>query len=110
MALNFKPLNREGNWTVAQKKSLKKLFELAESAATGSDSSIISDTVVHTTLSGYFDSEERHAVGRLMNGIRSAIDATDNAYDVKLHLSGHGGGNQKRVVKALADAVIVQIV
>jgi hypothetical protein len=191
MALNFAPLNREASWTTAQKKALKKVFNLAETAAVGGDSALVSRSIVHTTLSGYFDSEERHAIGRLMTGLRNAIDSADTftntdvstgdeqitltghlfedkepvrfnedvtapsplvdgttyyiryvdantvqlaatpggaainlttaggvgdtnlltpVFDSTLHLSAHGGGNQKRVIQALSDAVAAQIV
>ena len=111
MALNFDSLNREGNWTVDQKRDIKRLFNIAETAATGGSSADFQREDVQRTLMTHFDGVEKHDLSRLMDGLRSAVDATDNAYDVSIHISASRlGGNKRRVIRALADAVVTQII
>lgn len=110
MAVDYKPLNRQQDFTVDQKKSLKKIFQAAELAAVGS-SALISRTIVHTALAGYWDGDAKHDIQALMKEIRSAIDATDNARNIDSVVgSFRMGGNKRRVIRTMADAVIAMIV
>ena len=111
MAVDFKPLNRQQDFTVQQKEALKKVFTFAENAATGSDSTIVSRTKCHLALAGHFSGDDKHDIQALMKEIRDAIDATDNARDIDSVLGAFRmGGNKRRVIRVMANEVISQIV
>jgi hypothetical protein len=82
-----------------------------EAAATGSDSTLASRTITHTTLSGYFDGDFKHDMQALLKEFRSAVDATDNARDITSVIGTfRTTGNQRRVLRVMSDAAIAQIV
>lgn len=112
MAVDYKPLNRQQDFSVDQKKSLKKVFQAAEaSALVDPASSTITRTDVHTILAGYWDGDARHDIQALMKEIRSAISATDNARNIDSVVGAFRmTGNKKRVIRTMANAVIAQIV
>ena len=111
MAVDYKPLNRNQEFSTAQKAALKKIFGFAEAAATGSDSSLISNQIVHTTLAGYFSANADRDIKALCKAFRAAVDAQDNAYDLD---SVFGAmcmeTRSKRTIKTMANAVIAQVV
>lgn len=112
MAVDYKPLNRQQDFSVAQKAALKKVFLAAEaSALVAPSSTTISRSQVHTILAGYFDGDAQHDIQALMKEIRDAITDTDAARDITSVVGAwRMGGNRKRVIKAMANAVIAQIV
>jgi hypothetical protein len=110
MAVDYKPLNRQQDWSSDEKMVLRRVFALAELAAVGA-SSIISRTVLHNTIAGKLDAGEEQDLRALFSGIRDAIDATDNAYDVVQHTTAFTmTGNKRRVIKTMAEAVVAMIV
>ena len=109
--MNFASLNRNQEWSSDEKKVLRKLFTLAESAATGGDSTIISPTVVHTTCGQKLNSNDYLDIRALMKGLRSAIDAADTSYDVVQHTTAFRmEASKKRIIKDLAEVIVPQIV
>jgi hypothetical protein len=110
MAVDYKPLNRQQDFTVQQKASLKKIFQAAEAAAAGS-SSAVSRELVHRYLANHWDGDARHDIQALMAAIRAAVDATNNAYDIDSVISAFRmEGNKKKVLRVMANAVIAAIV
>ena len=111
MAVSNAALNRSQEWSSDEKKVLRKIFDLAQTAATSSTSSVISPTVVHTTCAGKLSAQEELDIRALMNGIRGAIDATDNTYDVVPHTTAFRmNGEKKKIIRVMAEAVVAQIV
>lgn len=111
MAVNYKPLNRQQDWTVQQKAALKKIFQAAEAAAVGGDSSLVNRTLVHTYLAGHFSGDDHHDIQALMKAIRDASDAADNARNIDSVVgSFRMNGNRKRVLRIMSNDVIAQIV
>ena len=111
MAVDYKPLNRQQDFTVQQKAALKKVFVAGEAAATGGDSTLVSRKLIHLAMGGWFDGDAKHDVQALFKEIRSASDAADNARDIDSVLGAFRmGGNKRRVIRTMADAVIAQIV
>jgi hypothetical protein len=72
---------------------------------------VISPKVVHLTCGSKLNESDYLDIRALFAGIRSAIDATDNAYDVVQHTTGFKmDSSKKRVIKTMAEAVVAQIV
>ena len=111
MAVDYKPLNRQQDWNVQQKAALKKIFEAGESAATGGDSTLVSRKLIHLAMGGWFDGDTKHDIQALFKEIRDASDDADNARDLTAVVGAmRFGGNKKRVIRIMADAVVAQIV
>lgn len=111
MAVDYKPLNRQQDFTVQQKEALKKVFQFGEAAAVGEDSTLASRKLIHLALAGWFSGDEKHDIQALFKEIRSAIDEPDNTRDITSVVgSFRMGGNKRRVLRTMADAVIAQIV
>lgn len=110
MAVNYKPLNRSSEWTNDEKKVIRKLFGLAEAAADPSTSTEISRTIVNRTLAGKIDAGEEQDFRSLFEGLRTAIDNDDTAYDLQPHFAAdRWTGNGRRVIKAMAQSVVDMI-
>lgn len=111
MAVDFKPLNRNESFSVAQKAALRKVFTAGQAAATGGNSALVSQKIVHNALAGYFSEDDKQDLVKLFRYIRAASDAADNAFDITTIVSSfHMNGHKRKVIKALGDAVIAQIV
>jgi hypothetical protein len=110
MAVNYKPLNRNQEWSSDEKKVLRKLFGLAEAAADPSTSATISRLVVHKTLAGKLDANEEQDIRTLFDGLRTAIDADDTGYDIVQHSTAFRmNGPKKKIIKTMAEAVVAMI-
>jgi len=111
MAVDYKPLNRNQEFSTPQKAALKKIFGFAEAAATGGDSTIVSRKKVHLALSGHFSANDRADIQALMKEIRDASDDADNARDLSSVFGAWRMEGAKRlVIKTMANAVVAQIV
>jgi len=73
MAVNYKPLNRNQEWTEDQKIVYRRLFGLAEVAADPSTPATISRSVVNRTLAGKVSASEMQDLRSLFIGLRKAI-------------------------------------
>ena len=110
MANDYNPLQRNSSWSTDAKKVLRKLFALAETAANPSTSATISGSVVNRIIAGKLSSTEEQDIRSLFVGLRTAIDADDTAYDLQPHFSAdRWTGNERRIIKALAQSVVDQI-
>jgi hypothetical protein len=110
MAVNYKPLNRDQEWSVDEKNVYRKLFGLAETAADPSTSATISRTVVNQTLAGKVGAGEEQDLRSLFAGLRTAIDDDDTAYDLQPHFAADSWtGNHRRIVRAMAQSVVDMI-
>ena len=111
MANDYTPLNRNSSWSTDQKAVLRKLFGLAETAAqTPSTSGDISRDIVNKTLGGKLSATAEQDIRSLFAGLRTAIDADDTDYDLQPHFTAdRWTGNERRIIKALAQSVIDQI-
>lgn len=110
MAVSYSALNRNQAWSSDQKIVYRKLFALAETAADPSTSATISRTVVNRTLGGKLSATEEQDVRSLFAGLRTAIDNDDTAYDLQPHFTAdRWTGNQRRIIKAMAQAVVDMI-
>lgn len=111
MAVSYVSLNRNQEFSTPQKAAIKKIFGLAEAAATGSDSTLVSRTLVHLALGGHFSPNAVRDIKALMREIQSAVDAQDNARDLN---STFGvmcmETRQRKILKTMANAVIAQVV
>jgi len=112
MAVDYKPLNRNQEFTTPQKAALKKIFQAAESAAIGGASTLVSRKLVHLALSGHFPENDKRSLQVLMAEIRSASDAADNSRDIDSLMGGGFSmeGAKRLIIKTMADATIAQIV
>jgi len=111
MAVDFKPLNRNEDFSVDQKAALKKVFTAGQAAATGGDSTLASAKIVHTALAGFFSGDDKHDIMALFRHIRKASDAANSSYDITSVIGGfHMNGSCRKVIKTMANAVIAQIV
>ena len=111
MAVDFKALNRQQDFTVQQKAALKKVFQAGEAAAVGGDSTLAGRTLIHLAMGGWFSGDDKHDIQALFKEIRSASDAADSSRDIDSVLGAFRmGGNKRRVIRTMADAVIAQIV
>lgn len=113
MANDYKPLNRNNTWDQLQKRAIKKAFQAAETAAAAGDhtwkNTVRSDMA--RILDPRLDSGEAHGIKRLMDGIASAIIAANSSYDVVQHITGFEmSSSKKRVIRALAESTVAQIV
>lgn len=110
MAVSNAALNRSQDWSSDQKKVLRKVFATAQSAALAENSALVSRSIVHTQLAGKLDSLEEQDIRSLMEGIRYAIDNNNASYDLQPHFTAdRWTGNKRRVIKAMAQAVVDQI-
>lgn len=110
MALDYKPLNRLQQFTLDQKKALRKLFGLAWTASDPSTPATISRTVIQKACSGHFSANERRDIDALFKELRSAIDADDNARDLESVFGAFCmDGYKRRALKTMADAVVANI-
>ena len=113
MANDYKPLNRNQTWTVAQKAAIKKVFVRGAIAAAAGDHNAVgfTRTDVHQILSTYLDGNETDDIGRLCQGIREAIVAANSSYDAVQHVTGfHMTQIKKKIIKNLANSTIALIV
>jgi hypothetical protein len=111
MAVNYAQLNRHQEWSTPQKASLKKVFTAAEAAATGGDSTLVSALIVHRAMGGRFSAQEYADIRRLMQEIRDASDAADNARDISTVMGAFSlEGSKREILRTMANAVIAQIV
>ena len=74
MAMDYNSLQRGNSWSTDQKRVIRKLFDLAFTAADPSTSATISRTVVNQTLAGKLDAGEEQDFRSLFIGLRKAID------------------------------------
>ena len=110
MAVDYKPLNRNQEFSTPQKAALKKVFGLAETAADPSTSATISRKVVHLALSGHFPANDKQAIQALFKELRSAIDADDSSRDLAQVFSAWTMEGAKRlVIKNMANSVVAMI-
>jgi len=110
MAVDYKELYREQEWSTDEKRALARVFALAEVAAAPSVSATISEKVVHKELGGKLAADETHDLQKVFEGLRAAIDADNASYDIAPHFRAHRwNGNKERVVRAMANAVIAQV-
>ena len=110
MAVNYKPLNRNQEWTEDQKIVYRRLFGLAEVAADPSTPATISRSVVNRTLAGKVSASEMQDLRSLFIGLRTAIDDDDTAYDLQPHFAADSWtGNKRKIVKAMAQSVVDMI-
>jgi hypothetical protein len=113
MANNYAPLNRNNTWDQLQKRAIKKAFVAAETAAAAGDHTYknTNRTLNSQILDPRLDGNEAHSIKRLLDGIADAIVAADNTYDVVPHITGFlMTSSKKRVIKALAEETVAQIV
>lgn len=111
MAVDYKPLRRNQEWSTDAKRAIAKLFALAETAAAPSVSTTISRDVVNRTLAGKIDAGEEQAMRSLFIGLRAAIDADNTAYDLTPHLTNCAFGSSRRtkIIKNMAQSVVDMI-
>lgn len=110
MAVDYKPLYQEQEWSTDEKRALARVFALAEVAAAPSVSSTISRAVIHKELGGKLAADERHDLFQVFQGLRAAIDADNASYDIDPHFSAHRwNGNKERVIRAMANSVIAMV-
>ena len=110
MANNYKPLRRNSSRSTDEKRALEKLFGLAEDAADPSTSTEISRKIVNRTLAGKLSASAEQDLRSLFDGLRTAIDDDNTAYDLQPHFAAdRWTGNERRIVKALAQSVVDQI-
>ena len=74
MAMDYNSLQRGNSWSTDQKRVIRKLFDLAFTAADPSTSATISRTVVNQTLAGKLDAGEEQDFRSLFIGLRKAMD------------------------------------
>lgn len=79
MANDYKPLNRNQTWTVAQKAAIKKVFVRGAIAAAAGNHTGFTRTDVHQIVNPYLDANEGDDIGRLCQAIREAITAAGTA-------------------------------
>lgn len=111
MALDFKPLNRQQDYTVQQKAAIKKLFTAACEFATSADAAsgkIISRSGVHTVMAGDFSGDEKHDMQRVFKWVRLKI-TNENAPNIdgmdEAFMGYRSTGNKKKVIRELAQYV-----
>lgn len=111
MAVNYKPLNRNQEWSTDAKSAIRRLFGLAETAADPSTSSIISREVVNRTLAGKVSAKEEQAFRSLFEGLRTAIDNDDTSYDIQPHVTNSPWDSARRtkIIKNMAQSVVDMI-
>jgi hypothetical protein len=112
MAVDYKPLNRNQEFSTPQKAALKKIFGYAETAAAAAPSAAaISRTIIHTVMSGHFSANMDRDIRALFKEFRSAIAAQDSSRNLDTVFGGMCmEGTQRRLIKTMANAVIAQIV
>ena len=110
MAVDYKPLNRNQEFTTPQKAALKKVFGLAETAANPSTSATISRKIIHTALSGYFPYTEKKSLTRVFAELRDAIDDDDAARDMTTVVGSTSFASDKRkIIRTMTEAVVALI-
>ena len=111
MAVNYKPLNRNQEWGTDAKSAIRRLFGLAETAAAPSDSTVISRSVINRTLAGKVGADEEQAFRSLFDGLRTAMDNDDTAYDIQPHVTNNPFGSARRtkIIKNMAQSVVDMI-
>ena len=111
MALNFKPLQRCAYWSTDGKRVITKLFTLLVASAPTTGVSDISRSIVNRTIAGKLSATEEQDLRSLCNGLRDAIAAGDTSYDISDHFANdRWHGNQRRIIRALAQEVADTIV
>lgn len=113
MANDYKPLNRNQTWTVAQKAAIKKVFVRGIIAAAAGDHNAVGFTRidVYRILATYLDANETDDIGRLCQGIREAIVVNNSSYDAVPHITGFRMAQiKKKIIKNLANSTIAAIV
>ena len=111
MAVNYKPLNRNQEWSSDQKNVLRKLFGSAEIAADPSTSALISREIVNRTLGGKLSANEEQAIRSLFIGLRDAIDNDNTSYDLQPHVtnSPFDSARRTKIIKNMAQSVVDMI-
>ena len=113
MANDYKPLNRNQTWTVAQTAAIKKVFVRGIISAAAGDHNAVGFTRadVHQIINPYLDGNEAEDISRLCTGIRTAIVAANSSYDSIQHITGFRMSQiKKKIIKNLADSTIAAIV
>ena len=113
MANDYKPLNRNQTWTVAQKAAIKKVFVRGAVSAAAGDHNAVGFTAKDCSqiLDPYLDANESDDIKRLCQGIREAIVAANTAYDAVQHITGFRmAQTKKKIIKNLANSTIALIV
>ena len=111
MAVDYKPLNRNQEFSTPQKAALKKIFGFAEVAAAAAPAiTAITRTIIHTAMSGHFSANMDRDVRQLFKHFRVEIAAQNSTADLD---SVFGGmcmeGTQRRILKTMAEAVVADI-
>lgn len=111
MAIDTKIVNRSTSWTTDEKKRINAFFALAESAATGSDSTIISDDAIHYVLANKLNANAAYSLRAIANNLRAGIDAQDDAWDLEDSISISSFiSDERRILRRMFNDVVAQIV
>jgi hypothetical protein len=112
MAVNYKPLNRNQEWSTDAKAAIRRLFGLAEvAAAATTDSSKVSRTIVNRTLAGKVSAADEQAFRSLFIGLRAAMDAANTSYDIQPHVTNAAfeSARKTKIIKGMAQSVVTMI-
>jgi hypothetical protein len=110
LAIDFKSLNRQTQWNVAQKKVLKKIFSAAQDAAVERKPSLIDTVVIHRALAGEFEGDKRYDIQALMTALKRAIIVRDRNFKLDSTIGAFRmGGRERRYLRNVAESVLSQI-
>ena len=101
--IDYKSLYRYGGFSIDQKKHLARLLQTAEAATTSAE---LSRDVVHQKLRGKFARNEKEKWQTLFEGIRAAIDASDNTFDLSPYIRGWRNYELVRLARSWGSTIV----
>lgn len=110
MAVDYKPLNRNQEFTTAQKAALKKVFAAMYQMCINSDVSYCTRKFVHRALAAHFSGLVYDDIFVLYDYILENMLALDNSNTSETVVGTFRmSSEQKKIIRVMADAVLVDI-
>lgn len=110
MAVDYKPLNRNQEFTTGQKAALKKVFAAMYEMCINSDASYCTRKFFHRALAAHFSGLEYDDLFALYEFLRDRMEALDNTTMPDSVVSTFRMNTaQKKIIRVMATAVAVDI-
>ena len=109
MAVDYKELYRNQEYSVDAKKVIHKAFVAAEASAAGGDATLITDAIVNQIIAGKIDAIEEHDLRVLFDGLRAACTEDDNTFDITPYWKGNRWDFQKESFMRNASQAVVDL-
>jgi len=109
MAVDYKELYRNQEYSVDAKKVITKAFEAAEASAALGNATLITDAILNQIVAGKLDADDEHDFRILFDGLRAACTADDNTFDLEPYWRGNSWDFSKESFFRNASQAVVNL-